>query len=65
MSNNGQSNGRGPPPWAGPKVEEQDDGTVRVGPPAKDSARSRAEEAGNQMDRVEAKLDLLISEVTE
>jgi hypothetical protein len=60
MSNNGQ---RGPPPWAGPNVEEQDDGTVRVGPPSEESARSRAEEAGNQNDRIEAKIDLLIAEL--
>ena len=58
MSNN-QSNR---PPWAG-NVEEQDDGTVQVGPPPEESARSRAKEAGNQNERIEAKLDLLISEL--
>ena len=58
---NGNGNGRGPPPWAGPPVNEQDDGTVSVGRNPREDARQRAKSADTQMDRLEAKLDYLIT----
>lgn len=50
------------PPWANDNVTESN-GTVSVGPDAAADAKRRAENAGNQMDRIEAKLDLIISQM--
>lgn len=61
-NSNGESNGRGPPPWAGPPDHVTDDGEqVRVGPRPEDDARQRASESSDQMERIEAKLDLLLT----
>lgn len=55
------SNGNGGrPPWA-ENVTEADDGSVSVGPEPREEARQRAENAATQLDRLEAKIDYLIS----
>lgn len=57
---------RGPPPWAnndGSKVEEQDDGSLKVGKSVKEQTEEQALNADNQQDRIEAKLDLLLAEL--
>lgn len=65
-SNPGNGNGRGPPPWAGPPDHVQEDGeTVHVDDRPEHATRERAINATDQMDRIEAKLDLLITELIE
>ena len=61
------NNDSGPPPWADPddRVSEREDGSVDVGPEPADAARERAESAGSQMDRIEAKIDWLIAQMEE
>jgi hypothetical protein len=62
----GPPEGRGPPPWAnnyGSKVEEQKDGSLKVGKSGKEKAEEQALNADNQQDRIEAKLDLLLTEL--
>lgn len=56
------SAGGGPPPWAGAngRVEQTEEG-VKVKDNPADAARKRAEEADNQQDRIEAKLDCIIA----
>jgi hypothetical protein len=58
----GNSGRRGPPPWAGPPdhVTESEDGTVQVGRSAAEKAQEQAVNGGTQLDRIEAKLDLLL-----
>jgi len=59
------SQGQGPPPWAndGGNVNEQEDGSLSVGKSRKEKTEGQALNANNQLDRVEAKLDLLLSEL--
>ena len=61
----GNGNGRGPPPWAGPPdhVTDDGDGSVNVGPERENRIRETALNSNDQMDRIEAKLDLLLDEL--
>lgn len=65
MSNGQPNNERGPPPWAndGGNVEEQDDGSLRVGKSQKEQTEEQALKSSDQQDRIEAKLDLLLAEL--
>jgi len=58
----GNRNGRGPPPWAGNgRHVERDGDAVAVGRRPREDARDRVAAATSQIDRVEAKLDVLLS----
>ena len=66
MSNGkGNKNNRGgPPPWAGPPDHVEDKGnSVHVGKTSKEQLIEQAVNANDQMDRIEAKLDLLLDEL--
>jgi hypothetical protein len=56
---NGNGNGRGPPDH----VKERSNGRVHVGKSEREELADRAAESSDQMDRIEAKIDLIITEL--